>query len=108
MLDLKAPEIASVIASGEVEWSFTYVHPKERLLVEGQVDLWGRDTSGKLWIVDYKTGNTDHYEKALEQLTYYAEALVAAGIAKPGEVVGLAAVFPFAKQVFEKDFTAQL
>lgn len=108
VLDLKAPEIASVIASGEVEWSFTYVHPKERLLVEGQVDLWGRDTSGKLWIVDYKTGNTDHYEKALEQLTYYAEALVAAGIAKPGEVVGLAAVFPFAKQVFEKDFTAQL
>ena len=108
VLDLKTPDIEAIIASGEVEWSFTYVHPTERLLVEGQVDLWGRDVSGRLWIVDYKTGNTDHYEKALEQLTYYAQALVAAGIAKAGETLGLVAVFPFAKQVFEKDFTARL
>lgn len=108
VLDLKSPDMSSIIMTGEVEWSFAYVHAQERILVEGQVDLWGRDSAGKLWIVDYKTGSTENFDKALEQLAYYAEALVAAGIAKPAEEVGLAAVFPFAKQVFEQTFKVQL
>lgn len=108
VLGLRSPDMEAIICSGEAEWSFTYQHPREPLIVEGQIDLWGRDSTGKLWIVDYKTGNTEYYQKALEQLTYYSEALVAAGIAHLDEAIGLAAIFPFSKKIFEKEIKAGL
>jgi ATP-dependent exoDNAse (exonuclease V) beta subunit len=106
VLAIKSPNLEAIIASGEVEWGFAYLAPQRQFIVEGQIDLWGRDTHGQLWIVDYKTGNTDYYEKAFEQLSYYSEALVAAGIAHLGEEVGLAAIFPYAQRIYEKSIIA--
>ncbi|MBN8540035.1 MAG: UvrD-helicase domain-containing protein [Deltaproteobacteria bacterium] len=114
VLELKAPDIASILASGEVEWSFTYKSeipsilqeklggPTGRLAIEGQIDLWGRDSSGQLWVLDYKTGSSQYADKALRQLEYYAAALVAGGIAEKTETIQLAALFPFSKEVFTK------
>lgn len=109
VLELKTPEISSILASGEVEWSFTYkaeasviLHEKLKgpLAIEGQIDLWGRDSAGALWVLDYKTGSSQYVDKALRQLEYYAGALIAAGIAEKSEPIQLAALFPFSEEVF--------
>lgn len=98
LLELKEPKLASILISGEVEWSFTYV--RGEYAVDGQIDLWGRDDVGKLWVVDYKTGDSAYKEKALRQLKYYAEALAACGFAKPNEKIYLCALYPFSEEVF--------
>lgn len=101
LLNLREPAIAEIFSSGEVEWSFVYRRELAEVMVavEGQIDLWGRDASGQLWVVDYKTGASEYSDKAIRQLRYYAEALLAAGVAKKGEVIKLAAVYPFSREV---------
>lgn len=100
LLALKEPELSTVLMTGEVEWSFTYV--RGDYAVDGQIDLWGRDGLGKLWVVDYKTGDSRYKDKALRQLKYYAEALRSSGFAKSGEEVYLCALYPFSEEVFTK------
>ena len=69
------------------------------MAVEGQIDLWGRDARGQLWVIDYKTGASEYSEKAIRQLRYYAEALVAAGVARTTAEIRLAALYPFSREV---------
>ncbi len=116
VLELQSPEISAVLANGEVEWSFTYKAEaptrlqeklKGAIAIEGQIDLWGRDSAGQLWVLDYKTGSSAYVEKALRQLEYYAAALIAGGIASPSEPIELAALFPFSKEVFTRTWTGQ-
>jgi RecB family exonuclease len=92
------PPLSEIIQNGEVEWGFAFV--ENGVLIEGQVDLWGRSDSGELWIIDYKTGSPENKDKAIDQMSLYALALRKGGIAKPDEKISLAAVFPFAEQIF--------
>ncbi|CAN5452654.1 hypothetical protein BH10BDE1_BH10BDE1_07210 [soil metagenome] len=105
LLALDEPELGAVLVSGEVEWSFTFI--RGAFAVDGQIDLWGRDSQGRLWVVDYKTGDSSYKSKALRQLKYYAEALVAGGAAKPGEIAYLCALYPFSKEVFTEQVVLQ-
>ncbi len=103
LLNLKEPKLEAVLSNGEAEWSFTYV--KDSFAVDGQIDLWGRDSEGRLWIADYKTGDSSYKDKAFRQLKLYAEALIASGHAKKNEPIFLAALYPFSKEAFtEKIF----
>jgi ATP-dependent helicase/nuclease subunit A len=106
---LESPEgafIQTVIGTGEVEWGFA-VQLKGRLL-QGQVDLWGRDEKGTAWVVDYKTGSPERADKALEQLEIYTWALRKVGKISDDEPVQLAAVFPFHGQVVKKQAPSQV
>lgn len=98
LLELNEPELSAILISGEVEWSFTFL--RGSYAVDGQIDLWGRDSRGRLWVIDYKTGDSAYRAKALRQLRYYAEALQAGGQASPGETAMLCALYPFSKEVF--------
>ena len=92
------PPLLEIIANGEVEWGFAIMH--EGLLIEGQIDLWGRSDEGELWIVDYKTGHPDGRTKAFEQMAIYAFALRKSGLLKLNERIQLAAIYPFAREVY--------
>ena len=94
------PPLMDIITNGEVEWRFTVV--ESGLLIEGQVDLWGRTHQGEAWIIDYKTGNPELKEKAFDQMAIYSLALRRSGYLEPGEPLNLAAVYPFARRVFVK------
>lgn len=96
-----APPLMEVISSGEVEWGFGMI--EHGILIEGQVDLWGRSPDGTVWIVDYKTGNPELREKAFEQMALYTLALRKSGLILPEEKLRLAAVYPFAKQIYTQD-----
>ena len=98
LLALREPNLAAILVSGEVEWSFTFL--RGEYAIDGQIDLWGRDLEGRLWVVDYKTGSATYKDKALRQLKYYAEALVASGQARADETIYLTALYPFSKEVF--------
>lgn len=105
LLSLETPNLAQVLISGEVEWSFTYV--RGEYAVDGQIDLWGRDSEGRLWVVDYKTGDSFFKDKALRQLKYYAEALIASGRARADEEIKLCALYPFTKEVFTESLVVE-
>ena len=72
-------------------------------VIEGQIDLWGRTNSGQLWIVDYKTGTPEFKEKAFEQMSLYALALRGSDLIDPKESIKMAAVYPFAREIFVQD-----
>jgi ATP-dependent helicase/nuclease subunit A len=90
--------LRQIIQNGFVEWGFG-VRIKN-CLVQGQIDLWGFSESGELWIVDYKTGNPEHSEKAFKQLEIYALALYKVGKAKSTHKVKLCVLYPFDKTPF--------
>lgn len=90
--------LLDIIASGEVEWGFAMI--ERGILIEGQVDLWGRSPDGTVWIVDYKTGNPEMREKAFEQMSLYTLALRKSGLIRKDEPLKLAAVYPFAREIF--------
>ena len=100
LLELKEPNLSAILMSGEVEWSFTYV--RGEFAVDGQIDLWGRDDKNRLWVLDYKTGDSIYKDKAMRQLRYYAEALRASGLASTEEEIYLCALYPFSEEVFTK------
>ncbi|RYZ64932.1 MAG: hypothetical protein EOP05_21315, partial [Proteobacteria bacterium] len=96
-----APPLMEIINSGEVEWGFGMI--EHGILIEGQVDLWGRSPDGTVWIIDYKTGNPEMREKAFEQMALYTLALRKSGLINPEEKLRLAAVYPFAKLIYTAD-----
>lgn len=65
--------LRDVIARGYVEWGFLL--PVDELVLQGKIDLWGRDAQGVAWVVDYKTGSIESMEKAIRQLEIYSYAL---------------------------------
>ena len=93
----------NLIRRGEVEWGFAVQSAGG--LIQGQIDLWSMDEAGTTWIVDYKTGNPQHVEKALDQLKIYSWALQKMKELGPQEDpdIHLVVLYPFAKKtVIEK------
>lgn len=95
------PPLLDIISSGEVEWGFAMI--EHGILIEGQVDLWGRAPDGTPWIIDYKTGNPEMRTKAFEQMALYTLALRKSGAIGANEKLKLAAVYPFAEKIYIED-----
>ncbi len=94
IVELKEPNLLSLILDGNVEWGFQFNKGSE--VIEGQVDLWGIQNN-EVWIVDYKSGSEKYVEKAFKQLEYYSQAI------KPlceGLKVNLLVVYPLSKKVY--------
>ncbi|MGZ3745369.1 MAG: UvrD-helicase domain-containing protein [Pseudobdellovibrionaceae bacterium] len=88
--------LAKIIAQGFVEWGFSFQH--QDLWIQGQIDLWGT-VDGETWIVDYKTGSSDHAATAFDQLKAYAWALQRMNFLPENATVHLAVVYPFEKKI---------
>lgn len=71
LLSLVTPPIKKLLKTGCSEWPF--LHHQEDRVIEGKIDIWGMDED-VIWVVDYKTG-FEASQKAIEQLTYYGQAL---------------------------------
>lgn len=97
----EAPPLLEIIENGAVEWGFSML--ERGLLIEGQVDLWGRTHAGEAWIIDYKTGNPLGRDKAFAQMGLYSVALRKSGLIRDDEKIKLAAVYPFSEEIFVYD-----
>ncbi|MCE3011033.1 MAG: UvrD-helicase domain-containing protein [Proteobacteria bacterium] len=89
----KKLDLKSIIHNGEVEFGFGIRWRKD--LLQGQIDLWGRDAAGHVWVIDYKTGSPRHLEKAFSQLEVYTWALRKMNKINATEEVSLAVIYPF-------------
>ena len=101
VLQQQNPSLSSLAIQGYVEWGFSFKLQKHTLT--GQIDLWGRDEQGQLWIIDYKTGSISYLKEAKWQLKIYALALLACGLAKREESLHLLVLYPQEKE--KKYFT---
>ncbi len=95
--------LQDLLSSGFPEWTFQVQTPTA--IVEGQIDLWGRDRNGQVWIVDYKTGSADFQEKAFSQMRLYAWALRKTKQVHPNEIVQLAVCYPLSNQIFMREIS---
>lgn len=91
--------LRQVIEQGFVEWGFSFQH--QNTWIQGQIDLWGT-ANGETWIVDYKTGSSDHVTTAFEQLKAYAWALHKMNFLGADSKIHLAVVYPFEKKIKTK------
>lgn len=89
-----------LIENGYVEFGFGA--KLDGSLIQGQIDLWGRDPSGRVWIVDYKTGSDRYLDKAFTQLTLYRWALALLGHIRPEDDVMLSVIYPLDGKVYNK------
>jgi ATP-dependent helicase/nuclease subunit A len=85
-----------IIRNGEVEFGMAVKMGAS--LLQGQIDLWGRDESGQAWVVDYKTGSSRYQDKAFQQLEIYLWALKKMKKIGADEKVQLAVIYPFAEK----------
>lgn len=92
--------LLDIMTNGFSEWPF--VVQEKRNVVEGQIDLWGRDSNGQLWIVDYKTGSSANFEKAFLQMYFYAWGLLRTKQMSESENVTLAVCYPFSQQTHQR------
>jgi len=93
--------LSELLLRGQPEWPFSVKIAD--LLVEGQIDLWGRDEKNQLWIVDYKTGSAKYYEKAFLQMHFYALALLKTQQIKLNESVFLVVCYPTLEKSFIRE-----
>ena len=72
-------------------------------LLQGQIDLWGEDSEGQMWIVDYKTGSPKYQDKAFQQLEIYLWALQKMKKIRKDQTVRLAVIYPFSEMTLVRD-----
>ena len=92
MENLKHPHLLHIIENGFTEWGFLHRQPQGQV-IEGQIDLWGRDEKG-VWVIDYKTGSDKYKDRAFEQLKVYGQALSQSDLVHDDESVFLAVIYP--------------
>lgn len=90
-----------VIRQGEVEFGLAV--KLEEKLIQGQIDLWGTDSQGHVWIVDYKTGSPKYQDKAFHQLHIYSWALQRMKKIQSLQTVKLAVIYPFAEMTIIRE-----
>lgn len=96
LLNLKEIPFQSILDHGYAEWGFGL---KTQLgTIQGQIDLWGR-IEDQVYILDYKTGSSIYSEKALSQLSRYAECLKKMSFIKPNDSVQLVVLYPFEEKI---------
>ncbi|MBC7458944.1 MAG: PD-(D/E)XK nuclease family protein, partial [Bdellovibrionaceae bacterium] len=96
LLQLKEIPFQSILDQGYAEWGFGL---KTQLgTIQGQIDLWGR-IDHQVYILDYKTGSSIYSEKALSQLSRYAECLKKMNFIKQGDQIQLVVLYPFEEKI---------
>lgn len=96
-INLKIFNFLNIIANGEVEMKFLFKENSQ--IIQGQIDLWGRDASG-VWIIDFKTGSSAANSKAYEQLKIYKTALIKMNCINENEPIKLMALYPLEQKYF--------
>lgn len=84
--------LQDILNSGAVEFGFKL--KVSDYIIQGQIDGWGL-VGSKVYLIDYKTGDKKHIEKAFSQLHLYAQCLAQMNLISEESEVILAAIFPF-------------
>lgn len=72
--NIKTPNMEHVLQTARPEWGFNSIL-ENKILLSGQIDLWGFDENQTIHILDYKTGSKYHLKKAAFQLALYKDVL---------------------------------
>lgn len=99
--ELDRPPLLNLIRNGFAEWGFAA--QGNSFVLQGQIDLWAIDKN-EVWLVDYKTGSMEFFQKALDQLKIYAWALHHMKEIKGDQKIHLLAVYPMDQQVKLQSF----
>lgn len=93
---------SELIEDCQLEWGFVMKHGDKT--IEGQVDFWGRDLNGEIWVMDYKTGSSRFKSKAMDQLRIYALAL---SKLYPEQKINMVSIFLEEMKSFSEEFSLE-
>jgi ATP-dependent helicase/nuclease subunit A len=95
--------LSEILEQGHVEWGFglQVKNNDQSKMIQGQIDAWGI-LANKVYVLDYKTGTSDHVESAFEQLRFYASCLKEMKFINVDHQVVLGVLYPVEEKVFQK------
>lgn len=106
LIELREVPLLEILRHGFVEFGFKLKTKNvktdmesaiEDVIVQGQIDAWGRLDSaqgGIVYVIDYKTGDQKYKSKAFEQLAAYAKCLKEMNFIQKADKVQLVTIFP--------------
>lgn len=101
LLNQKDLPLKQLIGDGQAEWGFG-IKTKNGVL-QGQIDLWGC-VDGQVYILDYKTGRSSYFEKAYQQLVFYAVCLYRMKMIDPIMKLNLVVVYPLEQKTLIRSY----
>ncbi len=95
--------LSEILEQGHVEWGFglQVKNNDQSKMIQGQIDAWGI-LGNKVYVLDYKTGTSDHVESAFEQLRFYASCLKEMKFITADHQVILGVLYPVEEKVFQE------
>lgn len=96
--------LKDLIRSGFPEWGFGLKTKKG--ILQGQIDLWGQ-IDQDVYILDYKTGRSHYFDKALKQLNFYAECLYKMNLIKSSVRLHLGVIYPLENKTLIRSFMSE-
>ncbi len=99
LLEQKDVPLEQIFETGYTEWGFGLRYNQK--LIQGQIDIWGK-IQNTVYILDYKTGSSEHLEKAYLQLGFYAACLNEMKLIKADETIILGVIYPAEEKVFKR------
>ncbi|MFZ3230533.1 MAG: UvrD-helicase domain-containing protein [Pseudobdellovibrio sp.] len=103
MLNQSALPLKRLIADGFPEWGFG-IKTKSGVL-QGQIDLWGI-VDHEIYILDYKTGSSAYFDKALQQLIFYGLCLYRMKMIDSAFKLNLAVVYPLEQKTIVRSYSS--
>lgn len=98
VLEIKEPPMIELIQNGHVEYGIFFKWNDQ--IIRGRLDLWGRDSQNRIWIVDYKTGSSRLKDESFKQLQWYAKGLIQCRHVELNETIHLCLIYVLEKRVF--------
>jgi ATP-dependent helicase/nuclease subunit A len=101
LLNQKEVNLKEILEKGFNEWGFGLKTADG--VLQGQIDAWG-ELEHEIHILDYKTGSSEHSEKAFEQLSIYTHALIRMKKISTDKPIIHSVIYPVDQKIVQKKY----
>ncbi len=101
LIHQKDINLTEILSQGFNEWGFGLRNKTG--LMQGQIDAWA-ELKDEIHVLDYKTGSSEYSDKAFQQLTIYAFALLKMQKISKTKKIIFSVIYPTEQKIIKKEF----